>query len=107
MVGSKSETAGRAEAFRRRFFENADPIGARVGIGGATRAADYEIVGVVEDVKYIAPREAVRPMVPAQARLPARAMQGGTRRRLACCPRRMIGIQQCIVSVVGLGEAAS
>jgi predicted permease len=51
------------DAFRRRFFENADPIGARVGIGGAARAADYEIVGVVEDVKYIEPREAVRPMI--------------------------------------------
>ena len=51
------------DAFRRRFFEDADPIGARVGIGGAQRSADYEIVGVVEDVKYIAPREAVRPMI--------------------------------------------
>jgi predicted lysophospholipase L1 biosynthesis ABC-type transport system permease subunit len=30
---------------------------------GAERAADYEIVGVVEDVKYIAPRQAVRPMI--------------------------------------------
>jgi hypothetical protein len=51
------------DAFRRRFFENADPIGARVGIGGAERAGDYEIVGIVEDVKYIAPRQPARPMI--------------------------------------------
>jgi predicted permease len=51
------------DAFRRRYFENADPIGARVGLGGIQRADDYEIVGVVEDVKYIAPREVARPMI--------------------------------------------
>jgi predicted permease len=51
------------EAFRRRFFENADPIGARLGLGGAERAGDYEIIGIVEDVKYTAPRQPARPMI--------------------------------------------
>jgi predicted permease len=51
------------DAFRRRFFENADPIGARLGLGGAERAGDFEIVGIVEDVKYIDPRRPARPMI--------------------------------------------
>jgi predicted permease len=40
------------EAFVRRFFEGANPIGRRVGVGDAAQANDYEIVGVSEDVKY-------------------------------------------------------
>jgi hypothetical protein len=51
------------DAFRRRFFEGAEPVGARVGIGDATHAGDYEIVGVVEDVRYTGPRQPVRPMI--------------------------------------------
>lgn len=51
------------EAFVRRFFTTADPIGRRLGIGGASQARDYEIVGVVEDVKYTSADEPVRPMI--------------------------------------------
>jgi predicted permease len=51
------------DAFRRRFFENADPIGVRLGLGGAERANDYEIIGIVEDVKYTGPRQPARPMI--------------------------------------------
>ena len=51
------------EAFVRRFFENGDAIGQRVGLGGASRANDYEIVGVVADVKYTAVTQPTRPMV--------------------------------------------
>jgi predicted permease len=51
------------DAFRRRFFENTEPIGQHLGLGGPAHAGDYEIVGVVEDVRYTAPRDPVRPMI--------------------------------------------
>jgi predicted permease len=50
-------------AFVRRFFENANPIGQRVGIGDASHAGDYEIVGVSEDVKYTGANQPTRPMM--------------------------------------------
>jgi predicted permease len=50
--------------FVRQFFEKENPIGRRVGvIGGASHAGDYEIVGVVEDVKYTNANRPTRPMV--------------------------------------------
>ena len=51
------------DAFRRRFFEQGEPIGQRLGIGDAAHASDYEIVGIVDDVRYTAPRQPVRPMI--------------------------------------------
>lgn len=51
------------DAFHRRFFENAEPIGQHLGLGGPAHAGDYEVVGVVEDVRYTAPRDLVRPMI--------------------------------------------
>jgi predicted permease len=52
------------ESFVRRFFDRAEPIGGTVGIGGPSHGADFEIVGVVEDVKYTgAARHEVRPML--------------------------------------------
>jgi predicted permease len=51
------------DAFRRQFFEDREAIGQRLGIGDASHAADYEIVGVVDDVRYTAPRQPVRPMI--------------------------------------------
>ena len=59
------------DAFRRRFFESSDPIGRTVGLGDRSHAADYEIVGVVDDVKYTDPRNPVRPMffIPAFQRV--------------------------------------
>jgi predicted permease len=51
------------DAFRRRFLEKGDPIGQRLGIGDASHSNDFEIVGVMADVKYTAAANDVRPMV--------------------------------------------
>jgi predicted permease len=37
-----------SKSLSRRLFQNADPVGRRLGDGGR----DYEIIGVVDDVKY-------------------------------------------------------
>ena len=51
------------QAFMKRFFaKGEDPIGAHFGLDGVKSAGEIEIVGVVSDVKYVDPREAVRPM---------------------------------------------
>lgn len=50
-------------AFVRRFFEAGEPIGRRLGLGDAAHTGDFEIVGVVEDVKYTAAGQPVRPMI--------------------------------------------
>jgi predicted permease len=53
-----------SEVFARRFFEREDPIGRTVGFGDASRVGDYEIIGVVEDVKYTgATLQQIRPMM--------------------------------------------
>ena len=51
------------DAFRRLYFEHTEALGARFGIGDAAHSADYEIVGIVDDVRYTAPRQPVRPMI--------------------------------------------
>jgi predicted permease len=51
------------EALVRRFFPDSDPLGRRLGIGGPEHAGDFEIVGVTEDVKYIAAQRPTRPMI--------------------------------------------
>jgi predicted permease len=51
------------ETFVRRYFENTDPIGKTVGIGGEAHGGDFEIVGVAEDVKYAFATQDVRPML--------------------------------------------
>jgi predicted permease len=51
------------ETFARRFFDQTDPLGGAVGIGGPDHAGDFEIVGVVEDVKYTSVTRPVRPML--------------------------------------------
>ena len=68
-IGEGDTPAGRRvavvnEAFVRRFFEDGNALGRTVGIGDASHAGDYEIVGVVEDVKYTgATQPEVRPML--------------------------------------------
>ena len=50
------------ETFARQFFNNAAPIGRRVGLG-APATTMMEIVGVVGDAKYGDLRESARPML--------------------------------------------
>ncbi|HKD51777.1 MAG TPA: ABC transporter permease [Candidatus Acidoferrum sp.] len=47
-----------SEAFARKYFPNEESLGQHFGIGDASHSGDYEIVGIVEDAKYIAAREA-------------------------------------------------
>ena len=51
------------QAFVRQFMSDADPLGQHVGIGDASHAQDFEIVGVVDDVKYSNASQPVRPMI--------------------------------------------
>ena len=48
------------QAFVRKFFPKEDPIGKHFGMGDATHAGDFDIVGVVEDAKYTNAREPAR-----------------------------------------------
>jgi macrolide transport system ATP-binding/permease protein len=51
------------QAFLKRFFpKGEDPIGKHFGVFGVKSSGDFEIVGVVSDVKYTEPRSDVRPM---------------------------------------------
>jgi ABC-type antimicrobial peptide transport system permease subunit len=51
------------EAFVRQFFAGVEPLGVRLGVGGAGHQGDYEIVGVTEDVKYSGVTRPTRPMI--------------------------------------------
>jgi len=51
------------QAFVKRFYpKGGEPIGAHFGTSGMKSAGDFEIVGVVSDVKYNNVRRPVRPM---------------------------------------------
>jgi predicted permease len=50
------------QAFVKKFFPKEDPIGHHFGTFEQKYSASYEIVGIVADAKYTAPREPVRPM---------------------------------------------
>ena len=47
-----------SQAFVRKFFPNKDPIGKRFGM---ENPSDYEIVGIVEDAKYLDARDSAWP----------------------------------------------
>jgi predicted permease len=49
-------------AFVRKFFPTGEALGARFGIGDSRNTGDYEIVGVVDDVKYSGANRPARPM---------------------------------------------
>jgi len=40
------------ETFARKYFPKQDPMGKHFGMGDASHAGDFEIVGIVEDAKY-------------------------------------------------------
>ncbi|MDE1175805.1 MAG: ABC transporter permease [Edaphobacter sp.] len=51
------------QAFVKKFFPNGqEPLGAHFGVSGMESVGDWEIVGVVSDVKYNNLRNPVRPM---------------------------------------------
>lgn len=50
------------QAFADAYFLNEDPIGKRFGIGGFEHRADYQIVGVVNTIRFGNPRRPGRPM---------------------------------------------
>ena len=45
------------QTFADRYFANQDPIGKRFGLGGVENRADYQIVGVVNNVLFRYPRQ--------------------------------------------------
>ena len=49
------------QAFVRKFFPDSDPLGKHLGIGDASHSNDFEIVGVVEDTKYVRANEPAWP----------------------------------------------
>jgi predicted permease len=51
------------ESFAKKFFEGENPIGRRFGYGGDATSADFEIVGVIGDVRYERAQEAAVPTV--------------------------------------------
>jgi predicted permease len=52
-----------SDAFVRKFLPNQDPIGRHVGIGDVTHSGDFEIIGVVEDAKYLRAQEPPYPTI--------------------------------------------
>ncbi len=61
-------------AFVKRFFPRGeDPIGQHFGMGGGKSAADWQIIGVVENAKYQYPHEEQQPMFFLPLLQPARS----------------------------------
>jgi len=50
------------QTFVKKFFPKQDPLGQHFGTYDQKYAGNYEIIGVVSDAKYVAPREPARPM---------------------------------------------
>ncbi|MBV8202007.1 MAG: ABC transporter permease, partial [Acidobacteria bacterium] len=51
------------QTFARQYLPGQDPLGKHLGLELASHGRDYEIVGVVEDAKYVAARMPARPML--------------------------------------------
>jgi macrolide transport system ATP-binding/permease protein len=49
------------QAFAEKFFPNQDPVGRRFGLGGPLHRADYQITGIVENVRFRNPRQPAPP----------------------------------------------
>jgi predicted permease len=51
------------DALAHKFFPDENPIGKHLGFTGLSHSGDYEIVGVVENTKYLDPKTPAEPMV--------------------------------------------
>jgi predicted permease len=51
------------DALARKFFSNEDALGKHLGFNSASHGGDYEIVGIVENTKYLDPQTPAEPMV--------------------------------------------
>lgn len=93
------------EAFARHFFPNQDPIGKTFGSGmKITAKADYQIVGVVNDVRFRSMREEAAPIFYTATDKFA-AMTLWVRTRIP--PPRMIAELSSMLSGIGAGLAPS
>jgi predicted permease len=51
------------EAFAKKFFKGDNPLGKHFGANDIKHAGDYEVVGVVKDIRYIvSDRDSIQPM---------------------------------------------
>jgi macrolide transport system ATP-binding/permease protein len=50
------------QAFADTYFPNENPLGKRFGLGGAAHRADYQIVGMVENIRFRSLRLSTPPM---------------------------------------------
>ncbi len=50
------------QAFADQYFPNEDPIGKRFGLGGVEHSGDFQVVGVVNTIRFRDPRAAGRAM---------------------------------------------
>jgi predicted permease len=51
------------DALARKLFPNEDPIGKHLGFNSIRHGGDYEIVGIVENTRYVDPKIPADPMV--------------------------------------------
>lgn len=51
------------DTLARKFFPNEDSLGKHLGFNSVRHGGDYEIVGIVENTKYLDPRIPAEPMV--------------------------------------------
>jgi predicted permease len=61
-VRSSQPVAVVNQSFVNKFFKHENPLGKRFGMDEAAYASSFEIVGVVQDAKYIDPGQPARPM---------------------------------------------
>jgi hypothetical protein len=51
------------DVLARKFFPNEDPLGKHLGFNSVRHGGDYEIVGIVENTRYLDPKIPADPMV--------------------------------------------